>query len=190
MTKFILHGGFASADNELNRSFFREIINSVPDGGVVLLVEFAGVGDTQENYFQNDKESFVRNASGKRLEFILATEEAFIDQLEEADAIFIRGGDTPKLLETMKKFPNFEKLIDGKVVAGSSAGAQVLSTYFHRSQTGEILEGLGIIPIRFAPHYKSDKFEFGDDAPEKLAKYPKELELVVLKDFEWRVFEK
>ena len=190
MTKYILHGGGTRVDNKSNRSFFQEIAKDVPDGGTILLVYFAVIDGDHEEHFRNMKEDFIKNSGDKKLNFILATEENFTEQIKDADAIYIHGGDTPTLLRKLSTFPNFADLIKGKVIAGSSAGAQILSTYFQRSQTLEIMEGFGILPIRFIPHYKSPSFNVDEEAVEKMNKYPNNLELVVLKDYEWKVFEK
>lgn len=50
-------------------------------------------------------------------------------------------------------------------------------------------KGLGILKVKVVCHYNSDRFDVGTEAVEQMKQYPDDLELVVLKDFEWKVFE-
>lgn len=65
----------------------------------------------------------------------------------------MHGGETLRLLETLKKYSNLEKLIDGKIVSGESAGAYVLSTYFYSKTAGGVFRGLGLVPVKTICHY-------------------------------------
>ena len=94
-----------------------------------------------------------------------------------------------KLIETIKRHSDFAEAIRGKVMAGSSAGAYLFSKYYHSGSEDKIFEGLGILPIRITCHYESKKFETRGNPLEQLKQYPENLELVILKDYEWRVFE-
>jgi peptidase E len=189
MTKFILHGGYTRDKNELNRSFFEEISKDIPDGGTILFVYFAGKDNEIGEKYEEDKENVVTGAHGKSLNVVLAKEEDFIEQVKQSSAIYIRGGDTAKLLSTLKKYPDFTEAIQGKTIAGSSAGAYVLSTFFFSNDRGRVFEGLGILPIRVLCHYQSTKHQTQGSGLESLEQYPQNLELIVLRDYEWRVFE-
>ncbi len=100
----------------------------------------------------------------------------------------MRGGETEKLLFELKKHPEFKDAIKGKTIAGSSAGAYAVSRYYHSANRGGIHEGLGILPVRMICHYQSDTLKFTDDPIALMKEYPDELPLVVLKDFEFQVF--
>jgi len=182
-TKFILHGGYTSTPNEWNRTFYEEFGKSVSDGGNVLLIYFSRKDEEVEKLFEEDKERIIEHAKGKRLNIILAKEEEFMSQLESSQLAYMRGGSTRKLLSTLKKFPKFSKAIEGKTIAGSSAGAYVLSTYYYSSSEKGVFKGLEILPIKIMCHYDDSLSE----AKEELIKdYPDYLELVLLKDNEWR----
>ena len=182
MTKFILHGGNTSTLNSSNNDFFVEIIKDVPNKGRILIVYFSRKEEEYHDLFKQDEVNFLSNAENKELELVIAKKEQFINQLKEADAIYIRGGDTFKLLEVLKH-SDFIKNIGGKIVAGSSAGAYVLSRYFFSRNTNDIHKGLGFLPIKIICHYEGEQGiidrlkEFGDD-----------LEIVSLRDYEFRVF--
>lgn len=190
MTKFILHGGFTSAGNELNKSFYREMTKDLSEDATILLVYFAKDHELWPKLFEEDKERIIENSDLKHLKIISATEKEFAEQVRSADAIYIRGGDTERLIDTLRKYPTFIEDIQRKVIAGSSAGAYVCSTFYYSGSKGAVFEGLGLLPIRIICHFMSETLpNHGDDAMELMEGYNEELELVVLRDYEWRVFE-
>ena len=189
MTKYVLHGGKAKIDNDSNRSFFKELVKDVPDKGNVLLIYFAYDKDPTEEV-ERIKSWMTEGAKPKTLNFTIAERDSFVSELKNADAVYFRGGETKILLDIAREIPNFEELLDGKVVGGSSAGAYMFSTYYHSATYNQIRKGLSILPIRVVCHYQSDEYNSREEAVKEMDKYPNDLELVVLKDSEWRVFEK
>jgi len=188
MTKFILHGGFARKDNELNHAFYKECVHDITNGANVLIVPFA----RQEGYtlesFTEQVDLFKAQAQNKNLNFILATEEKFPSQIKESNVIYLGGGSTRKLLSTLQKYPNIKTLMGGKTIAGSSAGAYVLVTFGASHSEEVVREGLGLVPIRLICHYESL-----DEPPNALSvsmlkNTAPDLELLFLRDFEWKVF--
>lgn len=184
-TKFILHGGFTSTKNELNRSFYEEISRGVHEGGTILLIYFSRKDEELERLFAEDKGQILKQARNKKLNIVLATEKDFASQVKQADALYMRGGDTDKLLATLKQFPDFKDLIKGKVVAGSSAGAYVIGQYSAGHSVTYVREGLGLAPLRVACHYQSSDLPPNEESLSKLKDIAPELELVLLKDYEW-----
>ena len=79
----------------------------------------------------------------------------------------------------------FQQVILGKVIAGSSAGAYVLSRFFYTS-SHEIQEGPGILPIAIRCHYQGEPRIVAELKP-YTDKYG--LEMVLLKDCEYKVIE-
>ena len=90
------------------------------------------------------------------------------NKIQEADIIYIGGGDTIKLMDTVKEYHIDELLIEAAkrdcVIAGISAGAILLSnkglsdSYILRGESDDYkyVEGLNIIDINICPHYHSD----------------------------------
>lgn len=89
-------------------------------------------------------------------------------KINDADIIYICGGDTVKLLDHVKEY-NLEDLLletynKGTVIAGMSAGAILLSNKGFsdsliirgESDKYEFLKGLKFIDIAFCPHYNID----------------------------------
>ena len=91
------------------------------------------------------------------------------NKIEEADIIYIGGGDTIKLMDTVKEYKIDELLKKAKerncVLAGISAGAILLSksgfsdSYILREESDkhEFVKGLNFIDINICPHFHSDE---------------------------------
>jgi len=187
-TKFILHGGYTREQNELNEGFFRELVASIPDKGTVLLVYFASDDDIDK--FEDDKKRISSFLENNEVSFIRATKEDFIDQVKNADVIYLRGGNTEKLKNQLNIYPELRESILGKTIVGSSAGAYVLVKYYYTNSRNEVLEGFGFLPIRIICHYHSKihPVSANTDPVTVINKFDNNLELVLLRDYEWKVF--
>ena len=175
MTKFILHGGNTRLDNEDNKNFYNEVTKSAKN---ILCIYFAREKDKWEESFENDK----KKTNFKNL--ILANEKGIEDQIKEADTIWIRGGHTDILKEKLSKI-NFKKLIEGKTVAGSSAGVYVLVKYYFSNSKRYIGEGFGILNVKAFCHYTDEERE----SLEKLKQHKEKLETIILPDCKYVVVE-
>ncbi len=178
-------------NNELNRTFYEEVVRDVPDGGVILLCNFACKEEDNSNRFKEDSEKLREQSHGKNLTFLFANEKDFIEQLKQANVLYMRGGSTPKLLRVLKKYTNLKENLSGKTVAGSSAGAYAIGQYsaFHDDESGgAVREGLGLLPLRVVCHYESPDLPPNPQALSSLKNTAQELDLVLLRDFEWKVF--
>lgn len=186
-TKFILHGGYTSEENDLNRGYFAEMAKGVSDGGNILLVYFASKDEGVEEKYQKDSARLQSFSKGKIIHTVRATEENFMNELKNADAIYLRAGDTQKLKATLDKYPDFIEAIKGKVVSGSSAGVYVLAKYYFTNSLNKVMEGYGCVPARVVCHYKSEIHPTPEnvDPVGEMEKYDNNLELVLLKDYEW-----
>ena len=189
MTKFILHGGFTREENESNRLFFVEFMSGLTEGDTILLVLFA-TRDEKEKPMQC--EDFMRHCrevtSEQNFNFILATEEHFLQEIEVSKAVFFNGGSTNKLMTVLRTYENFKSLLTDKTVAGSSAGAYALAQMGTSHDEEIFREGLGFVPIRVVCHYQSPTLPPFGASVEILKNTSPELELLYLKDYEWKVF--
>jgi len=160
MTKYILHGGETSRPAEDNKKFFFEMTKDLSDPVTILCVYFARPKVTWDKLLEQDKERFSSASPTKILNFIRAENDAkiFKEQIQKADVVYMRGGETEMLFKALKLIENFDPLIKGKVVSGSSAGACALSAYFHTGTDGsKVREGLGILQIKTFVHYAEEK---------------------------------
>ncbi len=189
MTKYILHGGFTTAENPSNDAFYREFVRDIPDDGTILVVYFASREEKEiPEKFKNHKKRIQVQSEGKDFHFVMATQEGFISQIEKSDAICFYGGSTNKLLEILRTYPNLRPLFTGKTIAGSSAGAYALARFGPSHHEEKVREGLGIVPVRIVCHYESSVLPPNEKAVSMLRNTAPESELVFLKDFEWKIF--
>lgn len=189
MTKYMLHGGFTGADNELNHSFFREFGKDLKDGDKVLIVLFALTHSDYITSFNNLVQRCKNQMDDKSIEFILATESDFEAQLSNSNAVYIAGGNTPTLLSVLDNYTNLKEKFTHKTIAGSSAGAYALATLGAAHTTEHIRKGLAILPIRLICHFESPELPPTETSLKELQEADPGLELVKLKDCEWKVIE-
>jgi len=180
-TKFILSGGYAGRPNKENDKFFKEILSVKKNKLNILLVYFAKTFEDYERITNEDKYQFNKNKGEKELMFEIAEEDKFIEQVKDADIIYLHGGKTLRLLETLKNYKNLKELFNGKVVAGESAGAYVLSTCFYSKSEGDVFKGLGFVSVKTICHYIGENTE-------KLKSCSNNLETLFLPDYKFKVF--
>ncbi len=159
MTKFILHGGATSLPIKENELFFKEILRGLRSPIRLLIIYFSREETEWPKLLKQDRPKFKLAAGKRKVEIILASKNlsGFDNQLKNADAIYMRGGDTLKLRRALSKVKNFKRLLKGKVVAGSSAGAYVLAKYFYSNNLKRFMKGFGILPIKVFGHYTNDQ---------------------------------
>lgn len=175
-----LHGGFAGVVNEPNDLFFRALAATLPPSATVLLVGFAKDPARRASALAADRAQFERNRGARAFRYIEASETEFIAQVKAADLVFLHGGNTEMLLAALRRQPGFVAAVDGKTVAGESAGAYALATHFYSKTIGACGVGLGLVPAAVICHYS------GVNA-ERLPREP-HLEQCLLPDFHFRVF--
>lgn len=188
MTKYILHGGFTKVDNDSNRAFFRELVLDVPENGSILMVHFASRDEDPTQSFEVMKEKILAEAGNKSINFVYATKDDFVAQIEKADAVYIGGGSTNKLLAVLRSYDDLRLLLKGKTVAGSSAGAYAMAKLGSSHSEDAMREGMGWIPLRVICHYESPELPPAHGATQLLMQTAPDLELVILRDYEWKVF--
>lgn len=158
MTKYILHGGATRLPSENNNNFFKEIVKDLPNPASILLIYFARDEKDWNDLFSQEEKNFVNADPSKQVYLTLADKniETLVNDIKNSDAIYIRGGSTPKLIEVMRKINNLAELFKNKTVAGSSAGAYLLAKYWYskdRDDGKEFGEGLGILPLKVFCHF-------------------------------------
>nr|MDA3814968.1 Type 1 glutamine amidotransferase-like domain-containing protein [Patescibacteria group bacterium] len=98
------------------------------------------------------------SALNNKLNFVLADNnpKKFSRQVKSANTIYIKGGSDSLLQKKIKAIGNFEELIQGKTIAGASAGANLFSKYYYSTDNCRVEEGLGILQIKLFTHYASN----------------------------------
>lgn len=183
MTKYVLHGGDTRFVNPDNNGFFAAMTLGLEGKVRILLNYFARDESEIDQCLQEDKERFMQNSENKDLEFIVADVNNLATQLENANVMYIRGGNTAQLVKKMKKVNDIEKLFNNKVIGGSSAGVYVLCKYYWENDNSTLGDGLGIFNIKALCHYKPEDKEVVN----KLLAYKEYLPLLTLPNHKWIV---
>jgi peptidase E len=155
MTKYIIHGGKTSSNSAINQKYFLETINIPKNEINLLIILFARESKVWMEKFEQYKQIFSNLNTGKKINFVMADpdNQKLAEQINQADVIFILGGETIRLINTIKNTNNLKELFQNKTVAGSSAGANFLSKYYYTINGKEVRPGLGILEIKTFPHY-------------------------------------
>ncbi len=159
MTKYILQSGGLKNSKDKGGDFFNEVIKDLGKNPKILYCLFAQPRENWDKFFVY-KEGLVDLIDSEiKPHFELAMPDRFEEQIKNSDAIMIQGGDDHLLKYWLKQF-DIPKVWQGKVIAGSSAGSDALCNSFWTADWRKCMDGLGIIPVKFIPHYKS---EYGAD---------------------------
>ena len=165
MTKYVLNSGGAKRAPELKRDFHREIVKDLGANPKILLCNFAQGREYWEIKFDGYANSIREDMpEGIAPEFQLAMPDALVAQCEWADVIYFHGGDDHLLTYWVTQF-DYMKLFENKVVATGSASSDMLTTSYWTCDWRACGDGLGILPIKFIPHFES---AYGDDDPRGL----------------------
>jgi len=184
MTKYILHGG-AWQKTAKYQDYFSEMTKGLIDPVNILCVYFARDNKEWEQCFLEDRQKFIATSAQKDLRFDMASNRKakFIEQIKNANVIYLRGGKTAKLQKQLEIIPNIDELWQGKVISGSSAGALVLSRYYYENDDNVFTMGLGILPIKVYCHYTDS----GKDNLNNLKKYGEDLKVYSIAEEEYIV---
>lgn len=193
MTKYILVGGYVRKAPDEGKAFCEELVKDFSGKTVKILdCMFARPKDTWEECIEKDRVFFKKFISNFELE--LADPENFTEQVNSADVIYLRGGHTSPLLEILSKDLSWTHELDGKVLAGTSAGGDAIAKYYSVLSTQRTGDGLGLLPVKFIPHWNSDYTEEGQPVSwnkelDKLKAYKEDLPVYTLGEGEFKVFE-
>lgn len=152
-TKYILAGGLDRAHPEYWDHLGKEITVTRP---VKLLSCFFSQPkkDWQDKF--NGFNPFFKRAFGDDVIRELADVEDFLDQLKECDILYLHGGTTHRLKSVLARYGNLVPYFKGKVVIGSSAGANYLSKLGWSPSLRQPIEGAGIVNLNVVVHYGSN----------------------------------
>ena len=193
MTKYILLGGLIRKAEDGGKAFCEELTKDISHKPVrILNCLFARDEKDWESVHEENRKFLERNISDFEVE--LALPEKFVEQMKNADIIFFQGGIPEKLISQLNTFSDWKKELEQKVVAASSSGADALCKYYASGKTQTIKEGLGILDIKFIPHWKSDYGEGlvieWDSLLTKLQAHRESLNVLTVRDTEFVVIEK
>ncbi len=94
------------------------------------------------------------------IDTVSANDNNIVKSLRDAKLIYMLGGFTGYLGETLKGSAAWEAVLEayqaGAVVAGSSAGAMVMCEFYYDHREGQVVEGLNLVKNAIVmPHYNT-----------------------------------
>jgi hypothetical protein len=114
---------------------------------------------------------------GTDFQYDYARTDTFLEQIDAADVIYLHGGFTWLMFETLPSVDDLKRHFKGKVVVGGSAGANVLSKNYWSSSRAIPAHGLGIVDINVMVHYGTlnhdGKIRVPDDWVQETAAFQK-----------------
>ncbi len=190
MTKYILVGGYPDKASDKGKAFCEEVVKDFEEPVRILDCIFARPKEMWVKLFAYDEEFFREHLPNKKLEIQLADPEKFIEQATWANVIYLKGGRTSQLKELLNKNKGWDKELDGKTLAGTSAGANAVAKYYYGLSSLKLCEGLGLLPIKVIVHYRSDynapSIDW-DKAYSELKNYKEVLPIITLAEGQFEV---
>lgn len=186
-TTLLLHGGRLKNKDARNDAYFQRLTRDLEDGDKLLWIGFARTGNDVEKAYVNEK-SWILQQTRKSIEIVRADRESISDQITDAKVIHITGGDTNLLQGIMGDIPDFEGLIRGRLLGGSSAGALILCAWRYDNSTMSAKEGLNYLPFRLLVHYGNPEFGGTERALEILNEIEDSSRTLTLEEAEWQEF--
>ncbi len=91
---------------------------------------------------------------------VSANDESIAKSLQNAKLIYMLGGFTGYLGETLKESAAWDAVLEayhnGAIVAGSSAGAMVMCEFYYDQNQGQVIAGLNLVPNSIVlPHHNT-----------------------------------
>lgn len=192
MTTFVLIGGYPYKAADGGRKLSETLVGDSSAPWRILMCYFARPQGEWDARFQKDREAIATHLPKKKIDFQKASFENFAQQVDWAQTIYFSGGDLEQEFQTFLQHSDWRKYIDRKTVAGSSAGADVLARYYYLLDSPGIAEGLGVLPIKVIPHFKSDynapNIDW-DKAYAELKAHGEDLPLYALREGQFQVIE-
>jgi len=101
-----------------------------------------------------------------------ANDSALAATIESATLIYLPGGDPVLLVETLRGSLAWTAIVKaherGVALGGASAGAMALGNKMWNPHTGDLIDGLGLIPIVTLPHFGAARIDRGRALRQKL----------------------
>ncbi|EKD44164.1 MAG: hypothetical protein ACD_71C00222G0023 [uncultured bacterium (gcode 4)] len=159
---YILGGGYMKNVPDKGAAFYQAIIGNRTTANVLICC-FAMSPDKWQEGFETDRDLITMFNGDTTLSFKCADMDSFTDQIDWADIIIFRGGSSQELIARLNNIQDWREHISHKTVVGASAGVYMLSSYYVVTDSmPRLTEGLGLLPIVVAAHYRSTFIHDGD----------------------------
>jgi peptidase E len=151
-TYYLLAGGNdRDHDNFANR--FVSFVSQHVEEKVRFLSCFFGRDESAWDRSSNDWSHWLGTQFSSDLAYSVATRDSFREQVADADVIYLHGGMTKLLLEGLAPFGDLAAMFEGKIVIGSSAGANVIASTYYSPKSDTSGKGRGLVNVSAIVHY-------------------------------------
>lgn len=175
MTGHILLAGGAEFGGRMAPADQRAIYLAGGSGAALCIIPAAAAPDNNHIHAGDNGVRWFKSLGARYVVSLALTDRASADQpeivaaLRNARLIYLLGGFPAHLYQSLAGSLGWDAILeayqDGAVIAGSSAGAMVLCEHFFDPRSGELLQGLNLLPNTCVlPHYK----DFGKRWAERL----------------------
>ena len=162
MTKFVLNSGGLKSKPERAKIYFEELFDGLGPNPRLLWCFFATLPDPTEERFEKYTNLFKDYyPDGTTPTNKNATIENFASEVANADAVYLHGGAVEPLLNILNQH-DLQELFKDKKIGCNSASSMVFCEHYWGCDKRSSGNGLGLFPIKFLAHYKSD---YGADDP-------------------------
>ncbi len=132
----------------------------------ISIIPTAAAPDNNHRRAGNNGVSWFRSLGATHVESLSlidkasANDAAIVDSIARSRLIYLLGGFTGYLGETLKNSASWQVMLSayeaGAVIAGSSAGAMVLCQYYYDPGKRQLVEGLNLLPNTCVlPHHNT-----------------------------------
>lgn len=158
MTVYILAGGNDRRADSRYGDRVAAIVKKIVANPVILSSFLSWPEDEQHQHWL-DYEPWFKEKFGD-VTVLEAKQDTFYELAEKADVIYLHGGYTSGIMAHMPDFERSKAAFKNKIVIGSSAGANYLSTFCVSPGKGlAVQEGSGILGQPVMVHYRAETFE-------------------------------
>lgn len=159
MKRLILLGGRPWLATDGGERFASVLFRYFPQDVKIAFCIFAQPESEWEETRTWNTNMFKQFKGERKIDYQTMTAENFAEVSAWANIIYVAGGNPFQLLDKLKSCGDISKLWDGKVIAGSSAGADLFCEGFTFLQDKTFGRGLGWVKASCIPHWRSDDFE-------------------------------
>lgn len=101
-----------------------------------------------------------------------ANDPQVVTRIESATMVYLPGGDPVFLVNALRGSKAWDAIIQaherGVVLGGASAGAMAFGTQMWNPRGGNLVDGLGLIPIVTLPHFRPESTHWAQELRQQL----------------------
>jgi len=166
MEGYILLEGGAEFGGQMSEPDRRAIELAGGPGALISIIPTAAAPDNNDQRAGRNGVNWFKSLGATDVESLplidkaSANDPAIANQVSQSRLIYLLGGFTGYLAETLKDSASWQAMLNaysnGAVIAGSRAGAMVLCQYYYDPGRSQIVEGLGLLPNTCVlPHHNT-----------------------------------